>query len=144
MMNEREGRELAGIPKIGDPREQWVQPRPNVLRNEFGVMYENGQTIKGVFAEFEVFVSPGLGNVKYVFSLKRFHIGRAYQLEINTRKSLRPTDHAYSHEHYGEVKYVAKPTWANCSFQEAVKRFCENSNLKLSVELPEYQDFKLK
>lgn len=144
MMTETEGRELAGIPKKGDPREQWTQPRPNVLRNEFGVLHENGQTIKGVFAEFEVFISPGMGSVKYVFSLKKYQIGRAYQLEINTRKSLRPTDHAYSHEHYGEVPYGADASWAHSSFQDAVERFCINTNLKLSEKLPEYQDFKLK
>lgn len=147
MMTEEEGRELAGIPKKGEPRSTWIQEKGNTLTNAFGLLDADGKTIKGLTAEFDVFISPNLGQIKMVFSLKRYNLGvtdRAYQLEVNPRKDLRITDHAYSHEHYGEETFKADTTWANCSFQDAVKRFCTNTNLTFTDTMPDYADFTLK
>lgn len=146
-MNEAEGRELAALPKWGEPRSQWAQERPNTFTNAFGVVDENGQSIKGLHVDLEVFISPRLGISKFVFSLKQFSLGRperAYQLHINGRKGVLPGDHAYSHEHYGEPRFNADTTWGNSSFADAVKRFCLNANLTLTDDLPDYQDFDLK
>lgn len=147
MMTEEEGRELAAIPKQGEPRSAWSQDKGNTLTNAFGVLDASGKTIKGVTAEFDVFISPNLGQIKMVFSLKRYNLGatdRAYQLEVNLRKDLRPTDHAYSHEHYGEKTFKADTSWAHSSFQDAVNRFCTNTNLTLTDTMPDYADFTLK
>lgn len=146
-MDEPEGRKLAAIPKWGEPREQWSQDRPNVLTNAFGVVDENGRTIKGLQVELEVFISPRLGQKKCVFSLMRFEFGcteRAYQLEINLRSGLRRVDHAYSHEHYGEPSYKADESWATESFEDAIKRFCTNASVTFTTELPHYEGFILK
>lgn len=146
-MTEAEGRELAAIPKHGEPRSVWSQEKVNVMTNAFGLLDAEGKTIKGMTAEFDVFISPNLGQIKMVFSLKRYKFGvtdRAYQLEINLRKSLRPTDHAYSHEHYGEPGFKADATWAHSSFDDAVQRFCSNTTLTLTDTMPDYRDFKLR
>ena len=146
-MNEAEGRLLAAIPKWGEPREQWAQDRPNTLTNGFGVVDALGRTIPGMHAELEVFISPSLGQVKYVFSLKRFELGRIeriYQLEINPRAGLRRSDHAFSHEHYGETSFKADDDWAWADFDDAVRRFCANANVEFTAEMPNYQGFILK
>lgn len=146
-MIESEGRDLAALPKWGDPCEQWSQNRPNTLTNAFGVVDEQGQTIKGLHVEFEVFVSPRLGQVTFVFSLMRFELGRierAYQLHINGRERMRADGHNRSHEHYGEARFDADKSWKDASFSEAVGRFCKNANLTLTEQLPHYQDFALK
>jgi hypothetical protein len=146
-MDESEGRKLAGIPKCGEPRDQWAQERPNTLTNTFGVTDELGQTIKGLHAEFEVFISPRLGLARFVFSLKRFELGRierAYQLHINCRQGIRATDHGYSHEHYGVPRFNADASWANASFEDAVKMFCTRTNLTLTGVMPDYLGFALK
>jgi len=146
-MDESEGRSLAAIPKFGEPRDQWSQERANTLTNSFGVTDATGLSIKGVFAEFEVFVSPRLGLARFVFSLKRYEFGRierAYQMHINCRKGLIPMDHGYSHEHYGEPRFIADDGWASASFGDAVKRFCEKTNLTLAHEMPDYLGFTLK
>ena len=148
MMNEAEGRELAAIPKTGDPRSEWEQSRGNTHTNTFGVMDEVGRTIQGMYVEFDVFLSPNLRITTFVFSLKRKlkrgETERIYQLEINHAKGIRPTDHRYSHEHYGEPSFKADTSWASASFRDAVQRFCTNTNLTLSSELPDYLSFQLK
>ena len=146
-MNEKEGKELAAIPKWGEPRSQWAQDRPNTFTNAFGVVNKDGQSIKGLQVELEVFVSPRLGISKFVFSLKQFELGRperAYQLHINGRKGVLPREHAYCHEHYGEPRFQANASWAGASFEDAVKRFCANTTLTLTDEMPDYQGFNLK
>lgn len=146
-MNEIEGRKLAAVPKFGEPRLQWEQARPNVLTNAFGVLNAEGQTIKGLQVDLDVFISPRLGQVKYVFSLKSYNLGlveRAYQLEVNPRQGLKPTDHAYSHEHFGEKRFNADPSWATCSYSDAWQKFFKTINLTLTEELPDYQGFVLK
>jgi hypothetical protein len=147
-MTEDEGRVLAARPKLGEPAPEWTQQRPNTLTNSFGVVDEIGKTIRGLHVEFDVFISPRLGQTKYVFSLMRVEFGRcdrAYQLEINGRAGLRPTDHAFSHEHYGQYgRLVADNSWANASFDEAVQRFCAQCNLTLTGELPDFHGFELK
>lgn len=146
-MAEVEGRETAGMPKWGEPRPQWAQDRPNWLTNVFGVLNEDQQTIKGLQADFAVFVSPRLKQPRYVFSLMQYELGltqRAYQQEINPRKGLKPSDHAYSHEHYGEARFNADPEWSDLSFDAAVMRFCSKTNLVLTELLPDYESFELK
>lgn len=146
-MNEKEGRELAALPKWGEPRSQWAQDRPNTFTNAFGVVDENGQTIKGLHVELVVFVSPRLGISKFVFSLRQFDLGRterAYQLHINGRKGVLAHQHAYSHEHYGDPRFQADASWADASFEDAAKRFCVNTTLTLTNEIPDYQGFDLK
>jgi len=147
-MTEGDGRELASIPKWGEPASEWRQDRPNTLTNTFGVLNEQGQTMPGLHVEFEVFVSPRLGQVKYVLSLMRISFGRperAYQLEVNCRQGLKSTDHAFSHEHYGDDgRYKADSSWANASLEVAVNRFLDICKLTLTEELPDYQGFQLK
>lgn len=146
-MTEDEGRKLAAIPKWGEPRDQWEQERPNVLTNAFGVLNAEEQTIKGLQVDLDVFVSPRMRQIKYVFSLKSYELGlieRAYQLEINSRQGLRPTDHAYSHEHFGNKRFNADPSWANCDFIDAWHKFCKTINLKPTGKLPDYQGLVLK
>jgi hypothetical protein len=145
-MNEIEAREIAKISKWGEPRGQWSQERPNTLTNTFGVVNADGQTHKGLHAEFEVFISPRLGQTRFVFSLKRFDLGsveRAYQLDINHRIGIKKNDHHYSHEHYGEPRHAADESWATLNFKNAVERFCKNTNLTLTEEMPDYQGFDL-
>lgn len=146
-MNEKEGREIAATPKWGEPRSDWSQDRPNVLTNAFGLVNKEQQRLKGLQADFDVFISPRLGQVRYVFSLKQYEQGliqRAYQQEINLRKGLKPSDHAYSHEHYGEIRFTADPSWASLSFEEAISRFCKYANLTLTESMPHYEGFVLK
>ena len=146
-MTEDDGRELAALPKWGEPNSDWSQDRPNTLTNGFGVLDVDGKTIKGLHVEFEVFTSPTLGLTKFVFSLMRYELGRverAFQLEINGRPGLRRTDHNYSHEHYGEAKFKADESWAGAGFVDAVKRLCDAVNLTLTVEMPDYESFKLR
>ena len=146
-MNEAEGRSLAAISKFGEPCEQWDQVRPNTYVNAFGVLNADEQHLKGLQVEFTVFISSYLHITKYVFTLKRFRPGvteRAYQLEINRRKNLTPADHAYSHEHYGEARFIADESWAFSDFPDAVRTFCEKINLKLTKDLPDYREFLLK
>lgn len=148
MFTEAEGRELASIPKMGDPRSEWVQERPNTHTNAFGVTDELGRTLEGMYAQFDVFCSPNLKITTYLFTLyRKFKRGdkeRIYQLEINLAKGIRETDHRYSHEHYGEPSFKADTSWANASFRDAVHRFCINTNLKLSSELPDYLSIQLR
>jgi hypothetical protein len=146
-MIENEGRRIAGIPKWGEPRDQWSQDRPNTLTNAFGLVNAEGQTIKGLLAEFEIFVSPRLGQTKYVFSLKQFELGRVarvYQQEVNFRRGIHPSDHGYSHEHYGEPRFKADASWACARFEDAVLRFCDKANVSFTAEMPHYQGFVLK
>jgi hypothetical protein len=146
-MTEIEGRELAAIPKWGEPRSEWSQDRPNSLTNTFGVVNKDQQRIKGLQADFAVFISPRLGQVRYVFSLKQYENGstqRAYQQEVNRRKGLKPIDHAYSHEHYGEARFTADHEWSDLSFDDAILRFCDKTNLTLTDSMPHYEGFELK
>ena len=147
-MTEAEGRELAAIPKLGEPRSEWLQEKVNTHTNFCGVTDELGRTLPGMYAEFDVFLSPNLKMTTFVFSLKRKikkgETERIYQLEINHAKGIRQTDHRYSHEHYGEPSFKADTSWASASFRDAVQRFCVNTNLKLSPELPDYLSFQLK
>lgn len=148
MMTEAEGRGLAGIPKTGDPRSDWRQERKNTHTNAIGVMDEFGRTLEGMYAEFDVFSSPNLKITVYLFTLyrkiKKGDKERVYQLEINLAKGIRPTEHRYSHEHYGEPSFKADESWASAGFQDAVKRFCTNTNLTLSSELPDYLSIQLR
>jgi len=149
-MNETDGKALASLSKWGEPQSQWSQDRPNTFTNVFGVVDDQGKTIAGAHVELVVFVSPYLGQVKYVFSLMKVEHGipsRAYQLEINGRKGLKPTDHAYSHEHYGGERAGRKPadvSWANLSFDGAVELFCERCHLTLTEKLSHYSGLTLK
>lgn len=149
-MNESEGRELAKLPKWGEPKEQWAQDRPNTFTNSFGVVDADGKQIKGVHVDLAVFISPRRGQPKFVFTLHKVEHGqpeRAYQIEINAREGLRPTDHAYSHEHYGGDKAgrrAADQAWAFCGFERAVTLFCERCNLTLTGPLPHYEALSLK
>lgn len=146
-MTEADGRALADLPKWGEPLSDWIQDRPNTLTNAFGVVNEFGQGIKGLQVEFNIYSSSRLALPKYVFSLIQVEHGchvRAYQLELNRRTGLRPTDHAYSHEHYGNKRINADSSWGNSNFDDAVKLFCSKCNLILTDKLPDYNDFKLK
>ncbi len=146
-MNEQEARALAAIPKWGEARVEWSQARPNTFTNAFGVVDDEGKAIKGMQVDFEVFVSPRLGLAKFVFSLRRYELGRperVYQLHVNCRAGLKTTDHACTHEHYGEPRFNADEEWMILSFEDAVKRFCAATNLTLSDGLPDYQGFALK
>lgn len=146
-MNEEDGRKLSALPKWGEPRSQWAQERPNTFTNAFGVVSENGQTVRGLQVEFEVFVSPRLGISKFVFSLRKFELGspeRAYQLHVNGRKGVLPQDHTFCHEHFGEPRFNADPNWAGLSFEDAIKRFCSITTLILTDVMPHYQAFNLK
>jgi hypothetical protein len=145
-MNEAEGREIAKIPKWGEPRSIWSQDRPNTLTNTFGVVDADGQSHKGLHAEFEVFISQRLRQCRFVFSLKKFDLGsteRAYQLDINHRSGIRRNDHHYSHEHYGESRQIADESWATLDFRSAVSLFCLKANLILTDEMPDYLSFNL-
>lgn len=146
-MNETEGRELAAIRKTGEPRGAWSQDRPNTLVNEFGVLDSEGKAIKGLQVELAVILTPRLGLRKFVFTLKRVGQGiteRAYQLEINERPTLKPGDHAYSHEHYGQERRIeASRDWAHASFEEAVALFCSRVNLTLTEPVPHYEGMEL-
>ncbi len=146
-MNEQDGRQLAGIYKRGEPREQWSQDRPNTLTNSFGVVDALGKSIKGMTVEFEVLVSPLLGEARFVFTLRQIDLKlaeRAYQLHVNKRHGVKITDHTRTHEHYGETRFNADKTWENLSFEEAVARFCQMTNLTLTEPLLHFQEFKLK
>lgn len=149
-MTEEDGRALAGTPKMGDPSNEWQQARPNTFTNSFGVTDASGIGIPGLHVEFAVVTSPYLKLVKYIFTLMLVEFprpGRAYQIEINLRNGLKPNDHAYSHEHYGQGpdgRYPADESWANAGFQEAVNIFCSRCNLSLENPLPDYMEFALK
>ena len=147
-MQEEEARLLAALPKWGEPCIDWVQDRPNAVTNEFGVTDAEGRAIKSVQVEFSVFVSPRLGFEKFDFTLWRVERGlreRAYQLTINRRAGLTRQDHQYSHEHYGQnVRVNASGEWAQAPFDYAVQIFCEKTSLTLMLELPSYQEFRLK
>jgi hypothetical protein len=146
-VNQADGKALAALPKWASASEVWTQDVPNCLSNVFGVLDAEGKAIKGLHVELGVFISPKHGNIKYVFTLWRVELGkpeRAYQLHINHRRGLRPTDHAYSHEHYGqEVRINAEPSWATADFAQSIKLFCERCNLSLSGEVPHYQGITL-
>ena len=146
-MNEAEGRELAAIPKTAEPCDLWLQSTPNSFSNVFGVLNTEGQNLKGLQVELTVCRSPKLSLIKYVFTLRRFQprlTERAYQLEINLRKGLTPADHAYSHEHYGEARFIADSSWAFSEYTDAVRIFCSKINLTLIMDLPDYRAFTLK
>lgn len=146
-MIEAEAKELASVAKWGEPNSEWRQDRPNAFSNGFGVVDEDGKTIRGVQVDFEVCIGLRTGSTKFIFTLRRLSMGspeRVYQLEINCRGNLKPNDHAYSHEHFGDKRYVADSAWANLSFEDAVKMFCDRCNLVLVEALPNYQSFKLK
>lgn len=149
-MTEEESRKQISIPKFGEPEKDWRQDRPNALTNTFGVVNDLGQSIPGVHVKFSVFHSPRLGNEKFVFSLMRVesHIQhRVYQQEINRRRGIKPGDHAYSHEHYGDDKsgrYPATADWANTDFRTAVNRFNNICSLTLTEELPDPEGFNLR
>lgn len=146
-MDEHEARSLLDVPKWGEPEAEWRQDRPNTMTNSFGVVDNLGQSIPGLVAEFSVFRSPKLGIGKYVFTLKKTQFRkweRVYQLEITHQKGLSPRDHGYSHEHFGETRNIADPSWADCSYAEAVDRFMRICSLKLTGELPDPEGIKLK
>lgn len=146
-MNEQEGRELAGIAKWGEPREQWSQDRPNTWTNSFGVVDSIGRSIKGMSVDLEVFTSPHLGLEKYVFTLRQTEIKlpqRAYQLHVNNRKGVKIGDHSASHEHFGETRFNADQSWLNLSYKETIDRFCVVTNLTLNRSLLHFNEFKLK
>jgi hypothetical protein len=117
------------------------------LTNSFGVVDGLGKTIKGMSVELEVFVSPRLGLPRFVFTLRQIDLKlaeRAYQLHVNNRQGVKITDHAGTHEHYGEPRFNADKTWGNLSFEDAVARFCQMTNLTLTEPLSHFQEFKLK
>lgn len=146
-MNEQEGRQLASIAKWGEPREQWSQDRPNTWTNSFGVVDNIGKSIKGMSVELEVFISPRLGCEKFVFTLRQTELKlpqRAYQLEVNNKQGVKIGDHSASHEHFGEPRFISDQSWLNLSFDNAVKRFCQTTNLTLTEPLTHFQEFKLK
>lgn len=147
-MDDKEGKELADIPKKGEPASEWRQDIPNTFVNEFGVLDLEDKTIRGVHVELHVFKSPRLSQPRYRFSLYKLigrHPERAYQQEINCRPGIKPTDHQYSHEHYGEtIRNVADGSWAYSDFDAALKRFCEKCNLTLIGNVPDILEFKLK
>lgn len=147
-MTEVEAREFCAIQKWGEPCSDWQQNRPNTYTNGFGVLDSDGKAIRGLQVEFDVFVAPRTGLMKFIFSLRRAELGRlerAYQMEINCRSDLRVTDHQYSHEHYGEeVRNAAEASWANLGFDDAVKAFCDRCNLTLTSPLPDYRGFNLR
>ncbi len=69
---------------------------------------------------------------------------RANKLHVNKRHGVKITDHTRTHEHYGETRFNADKTWENLSFEEAVARFCQMTNLTLTEPLLHFQEFKLK
>lgn len=145
-----EGQTLTSVKKWGEPLNEWSQDRPHTYTNSFGVVDELGQSIKGLYIELNVFISPRLKIVRYVFSLMQQVPGchaRVYQLDIPLKEGLKPSDHDYPHEHYGtetEGKSVGKNNWLKATLSDAVNIFCEKCNLTLTEELPDYQAFSLK
>jgi hypothetical protein len=145
-VDEGEARQLAAIPKLAEPAE-WGQIRPHTHSNVFGVLNLDRQAIPGLHVDLEVLVTPRLGLERFVFTLFKVDFGvteRAYQIHINQGRHLRPTDHQYSHEHYGEKSLTASPDWAYATFDQTVCRFCQKINLQLTSGLEHYTRFSLK
>lgn len=137
------------LPKFGEPRSEWVQDRAHAgsVYNAFGVLDAEGAAIPGLQVEFSVFRAQRTAQEKYTFSLRRFEFGvlqRIYQQEINTRPRLRLGDHAWSHEHVGDLRVPATSDWSTLSLAEAVERFCRTCNLKLTEPLPDIDAFELR
>lgn len=142
-------RKLMAGPKFGDPASSWHQDKAHIgtQRNTFGVMDEEGATIRGLQVEFLVFRSPRIARDRLTFTLSLFDNGRpwrVYQQEINPQRGLKPSDHAYSHEHVGDARLTATSDWSSLDFREAVTRFCRVCNLTLEEPLPDLDDFKLR
>jgi hypothetical protein len=146
---EGEARALMALPKFGDPCSEWSQDRHHrgTASNAFGVVDADGATIPGLQVEFLVYRAPRTNQERYTFTLRRFELGslsRVYQQEINTRRGLRSTDHAWSHEHIGTARIPATNDWSSLTLDAAVRRFCEQCNLSLVCPLPEIDALQLR
>lgn len=137
------------IAKHGEPTDQWTQTRgrPHSVSQAFGLVDADGATITGLTVEFIVYTGKQVKHNKYIFTLWRQDLGgldRVYQQEIVHRAGLRPTDHAYSHEHIGDRRDTAIPAWGALNFRDAVERFCTRCNLTLTETLPDPDAFSLR
>ena len=137
------------LPKWGEPQGQWTQQRAHAgtVTNAFGVVDQDGAAIPGLQVEFLLFRGGRIVHERLTFTLRQLDFGRlvrVYQQEINRRPGLRPTDHAYSHEHIGDVRVVADPAWSDHSVALAVERFCQSCNLTLHESLPDLDAFELR